>query len=188
MNGCISFNIGPINTKLENVAYFNMLFLTMILLWVLCYLSHKQHNQPSPSRFDVRQLQYLFRPLLGKSIQAVTQNTRAYMRQSFGQWSLNDKLVLMVTSSGNTHVTRFKSENQIFIFSGTPIGNISQCFKWIACCCHSHENETWRYLSLNNDRLPLDCKHTISDKKLGHCNPYFIALFQVSLKFKGHIK
>ena len=26
LNGCISFNIGPINTKLENVANFNMLF------------------------------------------------------------------------------------------------------------------------------------------------------------------
>ena len=29
LNGCISFNIGPINTKLEDVANFNMLFLTI---------------------------------------------------------------------------------------------------------------------------------------------------------------
>ena len=29
LNGCISFNIGPINTKLEDVANFNMLFLTV---------------------------------------------------------------------------------------------------------------------------------------------------------------
>ena len=28
LNGCISFNIGRINTKLENVANFNVLFLT----------------------------------------------------------------------------------------------------------------------------------------------------------------
>ena len=28
LNSCISFNIGPINTKLEDVANFNMLFLT----------------------------------------------------------------------------------------------------------------------------------------------------------------
>ena len=35
LNGCISFNIGPINTKLENVANFNVLFLT---IWVSCFI------------------------------------------------------------------------------------------------------------------------------------------------------
>ena len=30
LNDCISFNIGPINTKLENVANFNVLFPTIL--------------------------------------------------------------------------------------------------------------------------------------------------------------
>ena len=36
LNVCISLNIGPINTNLENVANFNVLFLT---IWVSCCLS-----------------------------------------------------------------------------------------------------------------------------------------------------
>ena len=68
---------------------------------------------PSPSRLVSFQAIEVFKYL---SIQAETQNNQAYMRQSFGKWSSNDKLVLTVTSSGNTHITRFKSENQISYF------------------------------------------------------------------------
>ena len=53
LNGCISFNIGPINTKLEDVANFNMLFLT---IRVSCRLSHIINQLvPSPSGFETRQ-------------------------------------------------------------------------------------------------------------------------------------
>ena len=38
-NGCISFTIGPINTKLENVANFNVLFLTIRLSYCLSHIS-----------------------------------------------------------------------------------------------------------------------------------------------------
>ena len=48
-NGCFSFNIGPIKTKLENVANLNVLF-----LWVF-FASHKKGLVPSPSRFETRQ-------------------------------------------------------------------------------------------------------------------------------------
>ena len=41
MTSCISFNIGPVNTKLENTANLNVLFLTT---WVLCCLSHNKVN------------------------------------------------------------------------------------------------------------------------------------------------
>ena len=45
LNGCISFNIGPINTKLGNVANFNVLFLT---IWVSCCLSHNKLTRTQP--------------------------------------------------------------------------------------------------------------------------------------------
>ena len=45
MNGCISFNIGPINTKLQNVANFKVLFLT---IWVSCCLSHNKPTRTQP--------------------------------------------------------------------------------------------------------------------------------------------
>ena len=44
MNRCISFNRGPINTILENVANFNVLFLA---IWESCCLSH---NKPTHTR------------------------------------------------------------------------------------------------------------------------------------------
>ena len=45
MNGCISFNIGPINTKLQNVANFKVLFLT---IWVSCCLFHNKPTRTQP--------------------------------------------------------------------------------------------------------------------------------------------
>ena len=39
LNACISFDIGPINIKLENVANLNVLFLVM---WASCCLSHNK--------------------------------------------------------------------------------------------------------------------------------------------------
>ena len=51
-NGCISFNIGPIKTKIENVANLNVLF-----LWVF-FASHKKGLVPSPSRFETRQCSF----------------------------------------------------------------------------------------------------------------------------------
>ena len=53
LSGYISFNIGLINTKLENVPNLNMLFLTM---WDSCCLSHNKRTRLSPSRFEIRQL------------------------------------------------------------------------------------------------------------------------------------
>ena len=50
--GCISFNIVPINTKLKNVADFNVFFLTV---WVSYCLSHNKPTCTSPSRFETRQ-------------------------------------------------------------------------------------------------------------------------------------
>ena len=49
LNGCISFSIGSINTKLDNAADFNVLFLTK---WVSCCLSYNEVLIPSPSRFE----------------------------------------------------------------------------------------------------------------------------------------
>ena len=49
MNGCISFNITPINTELENVANFNVLVLT---IWVSYCLSNNNRLVPSPFRFE----------------------------------------------------------------------------------------------------------------------------------------
>ena len=49
MNRCISFNISPINTELENVADFNVLVLT---IWVSYCLSNNNRLVPSPSRFE----------------------------------------------------------------------------------------------------------------------------------------
>ena len=51
-DGCISLNIDPINTKLENVSNLIVLFLTM---WVSCSLSHITRIRPSTSRFEIRQ-------------------------------------------------------------------------------------------------------------------------------------
>ena len=56
LNGCISFNIRPVNTKLENVPNRNVLFLTM---WVSCSLSHNNQTRPRPARFEIRQCQVL---------------------------------------------------------------------------------------------------------------------------------
>ena len=56
LNGCISFNIGPVNTKLEKVPNRNVLFLTMR---VSCSLSHNKQTRPRPARFEIRQCQVL---------------------------------------------------------------------------------------------------------------------------------
>ena len=56
LNGCISFNIRPVNTKLENVPNRNVLFLTM---WVSCSLSHNKQTRFRPARFEIRQCQVL---------------------------------------------------------------------------------------------------------------------------------
>ena len=45
LNDCISFNIGPINTKLKKVPNLNVHFLTM---WVWCCLSHNIWTRISP--------------------------------------------------------------------------------------------------------------------------------------------
>ena len=45
LNGCILFDMGPINTKLENVANLNVFFLTM---WDSCCLSHNKQTQAAP--------------------------------------------------------------------------------------------------------------------------------------------
>ena len=45
LNGGISFNIGPIDTELENIANLNELFLTM---WILCCLSHNKQTRTQP--------------------------------------------------------------------------------------------------------------------------------------------
>ena len=45
LNGGISFNIGPIDTELENIANLNELFLT---LWILCCLSHNKQTRTQP--------------------------------------------------------------------------------------------------------------------------------------------
>ena len=47
MNGCISFDIGPINIKLENVANLNVLFLTM---WISCPGEGGRYSHTLPVR------------------------------------------------------------------------------------------------------------------------------------------
>ena len=63
LNGCILFNIGLINNKLEIVANFNVFFVT---IWVLCRLSHNKRTCTSPSWFETRQLSLSFTRLLAQ--------------------------------------------------------------------------------------------------------------------------
>ena len=51
-NGCISFNIGPNPTTLEDFVNLGVLFLSV---GVLCPISHNTQTLPSPPRYESRQ-------------------------------------------------------------------------------------------------------------------------------------
>ena len=55
-DGCMSFNIGLINTKLENAANFNLLFLT---IWVSGCLSHNKLTRTQPLDFKLGNVGYV---------------------------------------------------------------------------------------------------------------------------------